>query len=91
MESNEAVNLAEKNTSKIAIEIPIELDEQISTMMHKADGSTEWTCSVCGKDSKQKANIRQHIEANHIEGVSHPCNQCEKVSRSIALLVHIMK
>ena len=55
----------------------------VTTMMYKTEGSSEWTCSVCGKSSKTKNNIRQHIEANHIDGVAHPCDQCEKVSRYI--------
>ena len=56
------------------------LDEQIDTMMYKDDKST-WTCITCGKKQKQKGNIRQHVETNHIEGISHPCDQCGKLSR----------
>ena len=38
-------------------------------------------CTVCGKEGKL-SNIRDHIEANHLEGVSIPCNFCDKTFRS---------
>ena len=34
-------------------------------------------CKLCGKEG-QGVNIRAHIEANHLEGVSLPCNICAK-------------
>ena len=39
------------------------------------------TCNVCGKEGPYK-HMPQHIEANHITGVSHACDICGKVSRS---------
>ena len=59
-----------------------ELDEQISSMMRKDEGTKGWTCTMCGKAARDKTNLSQHIEANHIEGASHTCNLCGKVSRS---------
>ena len=38
-------------------------------------------CKACGKEGAGIA-IRDHIEANHLEGVSLPCNVCEKTFRS---------
>ena len=38
-------------------------------------------CKVCGKEGQIVA-IRDHIEANHLEGVAIPCNFCEKTFRS---------
>ena len=38
-------------------------------------------CSLCGKEAK-RTNMKNHIEANHLEGISVPCNQCEKTFRS---------
>ena len=76
-------------TSIVSVDSPDELDRQISSMMQKLDGK-HWSCTVCGKNARDKTNMVQHIEANHIEGVSHPCDQCEKVSRSRhALAKHI--
>ena len=58
-----------------------ELDERIATMMEK-NGEGKWTCSVCGNIASQKSNMVNHIEAKHIYGMSHPCNQCGKSFRS---------
>ena len=72
-----------------------ELDEKVKSMMEKgkkmipngkqADGTprhaTSRICKVCGKEGALIA-IRDHIEANHLEGVSLPCNVCGKVFRS---------
>ena len=38
-------------------------------------------CKVCGKEGEGPA-IRDHIEANHLEGINIPCNLCGKISRS---------
>ena len=35
-------------------------------------------CKVCGKEGLQK-HIIKHIEANHLEGVSIPCDSCDKI------------
>ena len=62
-----------------------ELDEQIKSLM--VIGQTHIgkelvrICTVCGKEGNFR-NIKDHIEANHIEGVSHPCDLCEKTFRS---------
>ena len=63
-----------------------ELDEQVSEMLEKthnvaANGKTLYACKVCGKEG-EKRNIMRHIEANHLEGISIPCNICGKTSRS---------
>jgi len=58
-----------------------ELDETVNSMMKKI-GQGQYSCNVCGKTNSQKWNMRNHIEAKHIEGVSHPCAQCGKQFRS---------
>ena len=46
-------------------------------------------CKICGKEGKGNA-IKNHIEANHIEGIALPCSLCEKTFRSRnALKMHI--
>ena len=86
----------EYNTAMVTIDIPEnkitttneELDERIRSMMTRSDG--QWYCNICGKDGKTNQVIIRHIEAKHIEGVSHPCNQCGKLFRSRhGLVVHI--
>ena len=76
-----------------------ELDEQIETMMgqgenlikHGAKGMIRaFVCKVCGKEG-QKCNIKDHIEANHLEGINIPCSFCEKSFRSRDSLRHHMR
>merc|ERR1712129_233928 len=66
------------------------LDDQVNAMMVKssnmiANGNGRktyaLTCTACGKEGN-RSNIRDHIEVNHMEGVSIPCNFCDKVFRS---------
>ena len=63
------------------------LDEQIRSMFTRSEISAGngqgkmATCNVCGKEGYYK-HMPQHIEANHITGVSHACDLCGKVSRS---------
>ena len=40
----------------------------------------ERTCKVCGKEGNRQ-NIKDYIEAHHIEGVSVRCNLCENTFR----------
>ena len=70
------------------------LDEKVKSMMeksqnlipHKQSGTQKaYICKVCGKEGAGIA-IRDHIEANHLEGVSLPCNVCGKECRSRMIL-----
>ena len=38
-------------------------------------------CKVCGKEG-DATSIKDHIEANHLEGIVIPCNLCDKTFRS---------
>ena len=67
-----------------------ELDQKVKSLMEKSQKvmplvngkrQTANICKVCGKEGQIVA-IRDHIEANHLEGVSLPCNLCEKTFRS---------
>ena len=66
-----------------------ELDEKVKSMMEKSEHfiqngkGRERTkiCKLCGKEGQGIA-IRDHIEANHLDGVSLPCNVCGKEFRS---------
>ena len=81
------------NTGKIILDSNYDdIQNQIATMMERTtDGDYKWKCTVCGKATKDKQDIKRHIES-HIEGLSYPCNQCGKVSRSSnALQVHLSK
>ena len=74
----------------------MELDEKVKSMMEvsqniSSNGSRAKICKICGKEGQYVA-IRDHIEAHHLEGVSLPCNVCEKTFRSrITLRKHKCK
>ena len=66
------------------------LDEQIRSMMTRTEKDITmgkqtgkaYACNECGKEG-QWANIKTHIESNHIAGnISHSCDICGKISRS---------
>ena len=68
-----------------------DLDEQVRSMMEKSQNlvSSERKrkadiCKVCGKEG-EGAVIMNHIEANHLVGISIPCNDCEATFRSSKL------
>ena len=62
-----------------------DLDDEINTMMtmgdYKIKAKHVYTCNLCGKQGI-KTNIKNHIEVNHIKGLSFSCNICEKSSAS---------
>ena len=63
-----------------------ELDEKVKSLMEKSPnrdsrGQFAYVCKICGKEG-QGRNIKDHIEANHLEGVVIPCNICEKTFRT---------
>ena len=64
-----------------------ELDERVKSMMEKSQNriasghQISYLCKVCGKEG-QGPNIKDHIEANHLEGIIIPCNLCDKTFRS---------
>ena len=43
-------------------------------------------CKVCGKEGSW-SDIKNHIEANHIAGISIPCGLCGKVSKTRNALI----
>ena len=75
------------------------LDEKVRSMMEKSknmvpDGKNAngkpkqkkaYICKVCGKEDRV-SNIRTHIEANHLERISIPCDLCGKALGSIDAL-----
>ena len=70
------------------------LDEKVKSMMTRSkdnldsQGQKATVCTQCGKEGQKKV-IRDHIEANHITGVSHSCDQCgHNTSTRAALLRH---
>ena len=65
-----------------------ELSEKVKSFMEKTQkkaqnsaGGFLYICNVCGKEGLS-IHIQNHIEANHLEGVSLPCKQCDKTAKS---------
>ena len=63
-----------------------ELEERVKSMMEKSQNKyangqqLAHRCKVCGKEGMGSA-IKDHIEANHLEGIVIPCNLCDKTFR----------
>ena len=72
-----------------------ELDEKIKSLIGQGENMIKkgnqmikaYVCQVCGKEGLNM-NIKRHVEANHIEGISIPCNLCKKSSSSGDALLH---
>ena len=70
------------------------LDLEIQAMMEMTrnrirNGKVErhsYLCKICGKEG-HGSNIKKHIERNHLEGLSVPCDYCEKKFKSRSALV----
>merc|ERR1719228_2402621 len=50
-----------------------------------------WQCLQCGKTSGKLCNIRNHIEARHIESLKLACQTCEKICKTRDSLRHHMR
>ena len=54
------------------------------------DPTKPWLCSGCQKAFRQKGHLQDHIESNHIEGISYNCPFCEtEVSSRASLRTHV--
>ena len=51
-------------------------DFEVNDMFEKVDLGL-WQCQVCQKTSKQKGDMKKHLEI-HLERVSYPCEICGK-------------
>ena len=64
-----------------------DLDEKVKLMMGKSPNlirsgkKRASICKVCGKEG-DRTDITDHIESNHLEGVSLPCSTCGNTYRS---------
>ena len=65
------------------------LDNKTNSMMVKtsnrsANGKLLYKCTVCGNEAPQ-TNLKNHIEANYLEGISVPCKKFQ-VQKCIGIL-----
>ena len=73
------------------------LDQQVKSMMLVSENADPYKkgrariCKVCGKEGSYQL-IKDHIEANHIAGISIPCGLCGQVVKTRnALKIHKYK
>ena len=80
------------NMENCSEDLLAELDQKVKSLMEKGQNMISVShdkgmmkkasvCKVCGKEGQAVA-IRDHIEANHLDGIVLPCNFCEKTFRS---------
>ena len=75
-----------------------ELDVKIKAMIGRGENMIPkgsalikvYVCQVCGKEGASTTVIKDQIKVNHIEGISIPCNSCQKVFRSKKMLMRHM-
>ena len=80
--------LALPKTSVLSAADLQELDETVKAMMEPSENVIQCgklqvrakICKVCGKEG-HPTDIKRHIEAYHLEGVSIHCNFCDKILR----------
>ena len=66
-----------------------QLDETVKGMMDISENMIQFgnrqehakICKVCVKEG-HATGIKRHIESYHLEGVSIPCNLCDKILRT---------
>ena len=65
----------------IQVDNSVDLDDFIrSKMQRTSDG--QWQCCFCGKMSRIKTNIFEHIESIHVESPGYYCDICNKPYRN---------
>ena len=56
-----------------------EVDKKIQQLMEKRDGT--FHCKACDYSSNRSIHMKEHVE-KHIDGISYPCQFCDKTLRS---------
>ena len=87
-EVSSKMSVSSINNQSVSVEL-YQLDDQIKSMMEHTGKSMmvgdrkreSILCKVCGKEGPL-GNITNHIERNHITGVTHTCDICNKTARS---------
>jgi len=58
------------------------LVQSFMTKTVDVDNSSIWQCVQCGKTSKFSTNLKDHIEAHHLENLQIGCSICSKIFKS---------
>ena len=81
-------NLSLPASSAFSVDLK-DLEEKVMSMVEKSEKRisvgkrivSAFTCRICGKEGMD-TDIKRHIESAHMEGLSIPCNFCDKTCRS---------
>ena len=76
-QKNEVALPATSELQELSEKVKSMMEKSQSTIKHGAKTRVAFTCKVCGKEG-HNTDIKRHIEAAHIEGISIPCNFCDK-------------
>lgn len=57
------------------------IGEFISSVVDEYGGK-QWQCVGCSKMFKQKCHLVDHVEGNHLTGLSYPCPYCTQFVKS---------
>ena len=60
------------------------LNDKIMTLMMKKNGKFHCLAPYCDYSSVKSGHMKEHVESNHISGVSYPCQICHKIYKSRA-------
>ena len=67
------------------------IEEHMTKVKDHSQGRLVWSCNDCGKFSRLKNDIAQHVEAVHITHPGLVCDICEKVLKTRSTLKSHMK
>ena len=70
----------------LSLDLEALVQSYLERSMDEDTGSPMWVCRQCGKTSAKLGNIRDHIEANHIDGPRRVCQICMRSFKSSASL-----
>ena len=86
----EMIKTSDLNETALVSEMFSNIEELDTTIENEIFRNSDgfWQCGRCTRFSKQKCHIKEHFES-HIEGLSFPCQYCDKKCRSrLALRFH---
>ena len=68
----------------LSLDMEALIQSYLERSVDEVTGSHLWICRQCGKTSAKLGNLKDHIEANHIEGLKLVCHLCMRSCKSSA-------
>ena len=77
---NKRISIPDENMAMAQqAEVGNNFHSTLNSIMTKVGDS--WNCTVCGKISSTKPNLKKHVESMHTDGFEHACPRYEKIFR----------